>query len=261
MLHATTDPLADARVYYDAGARLNAGMPLYATDAVNSIGLYLYPPLLAIVFRPLALLPFPVVATIWEALMIASLGLTIRRLGVREPVVLAIGWLALPTLWAVSIGQAEPMITLLLTIGTPAAIAIAGHLKLIPWVAAIYWIARRDVRALTRCVAWIAALALVQLLLEPQASLAYLQLTWLSPALDVRSISPFAIHPLLWAATVAVLVTLAVATARSRYGWPAAVALAVLAYPRLLVYQLMSLLAVLRESPQVPRDGTTQTVS
>ena len=28
VLHLTTDPLADVHAYYDAGARLNAGLPL-----------------------------------------------------------------------------------------------------------------------------------------------------------------------------------------------------------------------------------------
>src|SRR4029079_15195082 len=56
ILHLTTDPLADVHAYYDAGARLNAGLPLYEQTAdPNSNYYYFSPPLLAIVFRPLAL--------------------------------------------------------------------------------------------------------------------------------------------------------------------------------------------------------------
>ena len=33
VLHLTTDPLADVHAYYDAGARLNAGLPLYEQPA------------------------------------------------------------------------------------------------------------------------------------------------------------------------------------------------------------------------------------
>ena len=46
--------------------RLNAGQPLYAQPAgVDEAAFYRYPPLLAIVFRPLALLPFEAAAAVW----------------------------------------------------------------------------------------------------------------------------------------------------------------------------------------------------
>ena len=60
VLHLQLDPLADVRAYYDAGARLNAGIPLYEqTATTDEAGFYRYPPLLAIAFRPLALLSRP----------------------------------------------------------------------------------------------------------------------------------------------------------------------------------------------------------
>ena len=58
ILHLRSDPLVDIHAYYDAGTRLNQGLPLYAQMATtNQAEFYRYPPLLAIVFRPLALLP------------------------------------------------------------------------------------------------------------------------------------------------------------------------------------------------------------
>ena len=64
----TTDPAADVHAYYEAGARLNAGQPLYEQSAtVEGSHYYFYPPLLAVAFRPLALLPFEVAAAIWMA--------------------------------------------------------------------------------------------------------------------------------------------------------------------------------------------------
>ena len=55
ILHLTTDPLADVHAYYDAGARLNAGLPLYDQPAgTDDADFYRYPPLLAVAFRPLA---------------------------------------------------------------------------------------------------------------------------------------------------------------------------------------------------------------
>lgn len=250
VLHLTTDPWADARVYYDAGARLNAGEPLYDASASDSIGLYLNPPLLAILFRPLALLPFPVAATIWEVVIVGAFILTLRRVGLSRPVLVALGLLALPILWAMSVGQAEPLVAMALAMGTPASIAFAGHLKLLPWLVAIYWVVRRDRRSLLWLAVWATLLAAFQLVIEPAATVEFLRLTWLNPAFDVRSVSPFAIHPLLWVVLVAILVMAAVRLGPTRHGWAAAVALAVLAYPRLLVYQLMSLLGAFGGPPE-----------
>ena len=187
---------------------------------------------------------------IWQAIVVGAFVLALRRAGIRKGVLLAVGCLALPILWALSIGQAEPIITLLLATATPASIALAGHLKLVPWLAAVYWIGRRDVRSLVRFMAWVLAIGIVQLVLEPAGTLAYLRFTWLRPAFEVRNISPYAIHPLLWVAMVAGLAFLALRYARTRRGWALAVALAVLAYPRLLTYQLMSLLAAFGGPPQ-----------
>ncbi len=242
-LHLSSDPFADAHVYYDAATRLNAGLPLYDTSATDSIGLYLNPPLLAVLFRPLALLPFAAAVAIWELIVMGSFVLVLRRIGLRQPVLIALGCLALPILWALSVGQAEPIITLLLAIGSPAAVALAGHLKLLPWLVAAFWLGRRDLRSLTRFAGWTLAIGALQLLFEPAGTLAYLQLTWLRPAFDVRNVSPFAIHPALWLVMVAGLVAVALRFARTPWGWPLAVSLVVLTYPRLLVYQLTSLLA------------------
>src|SRR5829696_9256466 len=61
--HLTTDPLADVRAYYDAARRLNDGQPLYAATYDPKIPTYyFYPPLLAIVMRPFASLPYHVFA-------------------------------------------------------------------------------------------------------------------------------------------------------------------------------------------------------
>ena len=243
ILHVTTDPLADARLYYDAGTRLNNGQPLYVPSPDPAIGPYINPPLLAIAFRPLALLPFPAAAAIWEVVVVGSFVLTLRRIGLREPVLIALGCLALPIMWALAIGQAELIITLLLSIGSPASVAVAGHLKLVPLLVAVYWIGRRDWRSLARLALWVVAIGVVQLVLEPTATLAWLRLEWLRTAFGFRNISPFAIHPALWVAMVVVLVVLALRFAPTRFGWPLAIVLAVFAYPRLLVYQLTTLLA------------------
>ncbi len=253
LIHVTGDPLSDVRAYYDAGARLNAGQPLYPPGAdPNSAEFYRYPPLLAIAFRPLALLPYAAAAAIWEVVVVASLVGTLWRVGLRRRETwLAVGLLGIPIAWSVAIGQAQVPLTFLTALGAPWAIALAANLKLFPALIALWWIGRRAWRSLGIFAAWVAGLALFQLVLEPQATIDFLGTLTLQQVGDVRNLSPYALSPLLWAvlAVAGALITLRLAP--GRWGWAAAVALSVLATPRLLVYMLMTLLAALRD----PRRG------
>lgn len=257
VLHVTTDPLADVHAYYDAGARLNAGAPLYLQPAgTDDPGFYRYPPLLAILFRPLALLPWPLAAAIWETLLVVAFALTIRRLGWRPPVWLAIGILAMPIAWSLVVGQAQVLVTGLLALGTPWAVAFSAHLKLLPALVALYWVGRRDWESLTRFVAWVVVLIGVQLLLEPAATVSYLGFPNLTQVGEVNNLSIYAVSPLLWAVLVVGGALATIRLGATRYGWAAAVALSVLATPRLLAYQLSTLLAGLRTPAAASgRDG------
>lgn len=244
VLHLTLDPLADVRAYYDAGARLNAGLPLYEQDATtNDPHFYRYPPLLAILFRPLALLPFEAAAAIWEAVVLAAFALTLRRIGLGRNVLLVLGMLAMPVIWTLVIGQAHALVTLLLTFGNPVAVALAGHLKLFPWLAAVYWVGRRDWRSLGTFAAAVVGLGLVQLVLAPDATIAYLGFPGLEQVGQVNNLSPYEVSPLLWLVLVVAGTVLALRLAPTRWGWTAAVILSVGVTPRLLAYQLSSLLA------------------
>ncbi|MFH1474828.1 MAG: glycosyltransferase 87 family protein [Chloroflexota bacterium] len=247
-IHLAGDPLADVRAYYDAGARLNAGLPLYPADAnPNAAGFYRYPPLLAIAFRPLALLPYPAAAAIWEAVVIASLVGTLWWVGLRRRETwLAVGILGLPIAWCVAIGQAQVPLTFLTAIGAPWSIALAANLKLFPALVALWWIGRRDWRALAVFAGWVAGLALLQLVLAPQATLDFLGTLTLEQVGEVRNISPYAVSPLLWAVLVGAGIVLSLRLAPTRWGWVAAVMLSVVATPRLLLYMLMTCLAALR---------------
>ncbi|HYO44239.1 MAG TPA: glycosyltransferase 87 family protein [Candidatus Limnocylindrales bacterium] len=257
-LHLVTDALADVRAYYDAGARLNAGLPLYEQAATtDDAAFYRYPPLLAILFRPLALLPFETAALIWEAILVAVTVMTLARLRPRRVVLLAAGMLAMPLLWTLAIGQAQALVTALLAVGSPWAVAFAGHIKLTPWLVGIYWAGRRDWRSLGLLTWWIVGLALVQLVLEPQNTIAFLTFSSLEQVGDVVNLSPFAVSPLLWVATVAVLGLVAWRLAPTRWGWAAAVVLSVGVTPRLLAYQLSTLLAALGGPRDAERPSTS----
>jgi len=245
LLHLRLDPLADIRAYYDAGARLNAGVPLYVQPAgTDDPGFYRYPPLLAIVFRPLALLPYETAAIVWEAFLLGLFGLTVVRMGLRDRWTwLVLGWLAAPIAWSLAIGQAQVAVTFLMALGSPLALAAAAHLKLLPALAAIYWVGRRDWGALVRFAAWVVGLAVVSLVLEPNGTLAFIGFTDLAQVGAVENRAIYAISPVLWAASVVVLALVALRLAPTRYGWAAAVALSVFASPRLLMYQVSTLTA------------------
>jgi hypothetical protein len=248
-LHLTTDPMADARAYYDAAARLNAGLPLYPSGAdPDAADFYRYPPLLAIVFRPLALLPYSIAATIWEAIVLLSLVGSIWRVGMRRRETwLVVGMLGVPIAWSVAVAQAQVPLTFLTALGAPWAIAMAANLKLLPALVAVWWIGRRDWRALRAFAGWTAGLILFQLLLAPQATIDFLATLTFKQVGEVRNISPFATSPILWAVLIAAGIVVALRLAPTRWGWAAAVALATLSPPRLLAYMLMTLLAGLRE--------------
>jgi hypothetical protein len=253
LIHLQTDPLADVRAYYDAGARLNAGLSLYEQPAgTDDPDFYRYPPLLAIAFRPLALLPFEAAGAIWEGLMIAAFAVTLRRTGLGRRTMVAIGLLAFPIGWSLVIGQAQVPVTMLMAIGSPWALALATHLKLLPALAAVWWLGRGDRRSVGRFLAWLVGLTLLQLVLEPRGSLAFPGFLSLEQVGGVRNWSLYAISPVAWLAFVAVGTLVALRLAPTRYGWAAAVVLSVLATPRLLLYQLMSLLAALREPAPAP---------
>ena len=146
--------------------------------------------------------------------------------------------------------------TFLTAVGGPWSIALATNLKLFPALVAVWWIGRRDWRALGLFAAWLAGLALLQLVLEPQATIDFLRTLTLGQIGEVRNISPYSVSPLLWAVLVGAGVVLTLRLAPARWGWAAAVALSVLATPRLLVYMLMTFLAALRQ-PDRGRSGRT----
>lgn len=257
ILHLSTDPLVDIRRYWEAGRRLNEGLPLYGLTSADTTATYMNPPLLAILFRPLALLPFPIAAATWEGVVLASLALTVWRAGLTRRTLVVVCWLALPIGWAVVIGQAEIVLGLLLAIGSPFAVALAGTVKIFPWVVAVYWMGRRDWRSLARLVGWIAVLFAVQLVVEPAGTLAFIRLEWLNASFDVRNVSLWVIHPIVWFAGAGVAALVALRFAGTRWGWAAAVVLTAMANPRLLVYQLSSLLGGLAGPGDRPREPAT----
>ena len=243
-----SDPLADVRAYYGAATRLNAGLPLYPEGQdVNGPTAYFYPPLFAILFRPLALLPIELAAAIWGTVVLVSFLATLWLLGIRRRATwLAVGMLGVPIGFTLAVAQAQAVVTLLLTIGTPFGIAFAANIKLFPLLAGLWFVGRRDWRRLGALAAWTAGLVVVQIVLEPQATIDYVRSLGFGWVGENRNYSPYAISPVLWAVLLVTGVLLALRLAPTRLGWAAAVSVATLAPPRLPIYMLMGLLAALR---------------
>ena len=249
-IHLTSDPVGDARAYFDAANRLNHGQPLYPAGVDPSTNeAYLYPPLLAILFRPVALAGYTVFAITWEIVVVATFLATIRQLGGGFRTYVAIGILGIPIGWALGIGQAHVPMTLLMAIGQPWSIAFATDIKLFPALIALWWIGRRDYQSFVAFLGYLVLFGLFQLILEPTGTMAFLRgAVGLGQIGDVRNISPYAwASPLAWSAILLTGILVTVGLARTRYGWAAAVALGTLSPPRLLVYMLMGLLAGVRQ--------------
>ena len=256
-MHIVGDPLNDARAYYDAASRLNHGAALYPAGIDPSTNrIYLYPPLLAMVLRPLALLPYEWFAVIWELVVVLSFVLLIRVLGVnRKETWLAIGVLGIPIGWALTVAQAHIPMTLLIAIGQPWSIALAANLKLFPVLIALWWLGRREFEAVAAFLMWSALFVLAQVLVHPNDAFAYFQqIGFEQVALgEIRNWSPYALSPVIWWSLIAVGAMATLALARTKWGWAVAVAFATLAPPRLLVYMFTSLVAMVRQ-PRLSRE-------
>ncbi len=170
------------------------------------------------------------------------------------------GLLAAPIAWTLSVGQAQSLVTLLLTIGNPASVAFAGQIKLTPALVALFWLGRRDWRSVRRFAGWSVLLIAFQFVLEPAGSLEFLRDTNLGLVGQVNNLSPYAVSPVLWLALAIVGFVLVLRLAPTRAGWASAVTYSVLVTPRLLGYNLMSLLAGIRDpyedAPREAVDGT-----
>jgi hypothetical protein len=251
-MHVVGDPLNDARAYYDAAARLNAGQPLYPEGIDPSTNrIYLYPPLVAMLMRPIAILPYEWFAVIWELVVVTSFVLLVRHLGVRRKETwLTIGVLGIPIGWALAVAQAHIPMTFLIALGQPWSIAFAANIKLFPALIVLWWLGRREFEAVAAFAMWSALFVLAQVIVQQDASFAYFQqvgFEQIGAGTELRNISPYALSPVIWASLFFVGAIATLALARTRWGWAVAVTFATLAPPRLLVYMLASIVAGVRQ--------------
>ena len=160
----------DFHAYYDAALRLVATGTPYQTETLagpfrpGPFGLYLYSPLLALLFAPLTALGEGTAILLWLAVRVGIVGLTCAALPIARPLRLAafgVAALSAPVLFDLDLGNVSLIVTFVAVLtwrwlDQPAgAIALAASLTVRPTMALIcaWWL----LRGLWRPVAWTVA--------------------------------------------------------------------------------------------------------
>jgi len=126
--------------------------PKLASIADDKRTYYVYPPLLALLTAPFALLPFPVAGVLFSALLIACVPLTLRLLGVSDRACLLVCFVWMTTIQAIAIGTVAPLLAVGVAVAwryrdrrVVAALAVAAVVctKLFLWPLVVWLVATR----------------------------------------------------------------------------------------------------------------------
>jgi hypothetical protein len=217
----------DMEAYWQAGERVRQGSELYPVTDPHLPTVYRYAPWFAWAWAPLTLLPKQLVMVTWTAVLLAASLYVVREWGLF--VILAGPALA----GAAWIGNVQPLMLALIIVAikrgwAPAGIAVAASLKATPILLALYFVGRGQWRdfALT--------IVLTAFLLAPVV--AYDLTGYVTD--PAQTISLYGSLPLVWLMVGAGACLLAVATARSRYGWFTASVAVVACLPRMIFYDI-----------------------
>lgn len=243
-------PLGDMEVYLAAARRLREGQPLYALgddplawDIV--VKSYWYAPWFAAVWVPLTFLPRDIVAVGWSAVLVAATFAVVWLLARDTRLGGVLALLVGPPLLAVSAGgNVQSLMVLALLIGIhrpwgPIAVAAAASMKFTPILMVAAYAARKE---------WLkagVAVGISAVLVVPGLLMGITRAGVQSDSAP----SLLGVSPILYGVVVAVaaLVALRVPT---RHAAVAAATAAVLALPRLFVYDV-TLIAVGAAKPDV----------
>ncbi len=247
-------PLGDMDVYLAAATRLRDGEPLYVAGdvAVNS---YWYAPWYAALWIPLTYLPREVIAVAWSAILVSATALVVWNVAREGKTAAILAALIGPPLLAVSAGgNVQALMLLALTIGFhrrwgPVAVAAAASMKVTPILLVVAFLARRE---------WWKAGAstlLAGFLLLP----GYLMGITRAGVQSEAAPSLIGLSPLLYGAVIAGLAAAALIVPR-RHAPLAAATAAVVALPRLFVYDVTMLVIGTAREPSVasPRQANDE---
>lgn len=225
-------PLHDMDVYLAAATRLRTGEPLYIAGdvAVNS---FWYAPWYAVAWIPFTYLPREAVAIGWSAILVGSTLAVTWLIGRRGGWGLVLALLVGPPLFAVSAGgNIQALMVLALLAGFtrswgPLAVAAAASMKFTPILLVAAYLARREWRKAA------VSLFVAGLLLFPGYPMGIATAGVQSGAAPAL----LGVSPVLYAVVVVVAIG-TVAVVPRRYAALTAAAAAVLALPRLFVYDV-----------------------
>jgi alpha-1,2-mannosyltransferase len=163
-------PLADATAYLAAARVLARGGDIYAVRPVTIPPPYLYPPVLAWLLQPTALVSPLMASYIWITVLGVCVCALIALFARLLPLpVAAVGVLAFVPTWdAVWLGQIDLALACLVVYAITSrragiALGIAALLKITPSVALLYLLARRQWRQVfAACVVGVLALLIIQ---------------------------------------------------------------------------------------------------
>src|SRR5438874_11226268 len=136
-------PSNNFRVFRSAAVNLLAGRDLYAAHPDQHLDYYKYSPTFALLFAPLAYLPFALAFFCWSLLNALLLWYALDRLLPERPATLALALLYLEVLFAMQYGQSNSLVTALMILAFLACerrrqleaateIAVGASIKLFP---------------------------------------------------------------------------------------------------------------------------------
>ncbi len=247
-LHVTTDPLVDVHAYYGAGARLNAGLPLYPPD--QSVPAPTRIPVPAALRDPVPAAGAPPVGH-------RGRGLGRRRHREPCPDDLVDRTSAPGDMAGARHAWAPTRLVRRDRTGADPAHAVHGNRRpMVDRACREHQAVPRAHRTLVDRSARVAKARPVRCVVWPDLQSfswsSHRRRPWtshehaLKQVGEVRNVSPYAASPLLWGALVMAGIVVVLRLAPTRWGWPAAVILSVVASPRLLIYMFATLLSCVR---------------
>ena len=242
--------LTDLKAYLAAAELLATGGNPFDVALVER-GLpyhFHYSPWFAALFIPLTALPVEAVRIGWSVVLLLAVGIALIPLMRRT----GVGGLPLTMLMAflltnlVAEGNVQPLLLAGLVWSLerragPVMIGVAASLKLVPILLALVYLGRGEWRRAILAGVVAAALLAPTLLFELPPT-----------ATDTGGTGLFTTQPILWALSALAACATTVWLARTRFAWLAATTASMLALPRLLIFDVTSLLA---SFPQQPKEG------
>jgi alpha-1,2-mannosyltransferase len=150
--------LFDFRVFWEAGHRLLTGARLYPSEGAldaNTRNYYVYPPVVAFAFAPLALMPYAIAGVLYAVASVAAIFASLRIVGVTDWRCYAVLPFWMPVLQAVGLGTIAPFLAVALAaawryrdrrfVGS-AALGLAIASKLFLWPIVFWLVATRRYR-------------------------------------------------------------------------------------------------------------------